>query len=203
MSQELDLGDLRHYRTYHRPAKEGREFILRIGTQHSGVVEVRAPLVIAGVKQALSWRTKAKWAELLDFERTVVLSRARVARLWRAAAGEYGKPAKKAPYIVRGPTLNPTFMETFWTVDLFMAVDYASYWQSLCEGPYWCEVRGPNGKIVLSRLPIERMYHAEVKGSGGSITETVIRVGGPNGKCMVGPGICIPMGEVIAHRQVV
>jgi len=200
---DFDHGDLRHHRTYHREAKEGREFILRVRTKKRGIVELGAKLVIDAVSLALKWRSKADWAELLDFERKTVLSGTRVARLWRAAAGEYGRPTKEHPYIVRGPTINPTFMEEFWTLDLLKAVDYAYYWQSLCEGPYWCEVRGPNGNIVLSRMPIERMYHAEVKGYGGSIVTMVVSVGGPNSKAYVGPGVYIPIGEVNEYRKIV
>jgi hypothetical protein len=176
---------------------------LRLQTCRSGILETRAPLLIDAVKQALTWRTKARWAEILDFERKMVLSRARLGRLWRAAAGSYGRPTKDKPFIVCGPTINPTFMEEYWTLDLLKAVDYAYDWQGYGEGPYWCEVRGPDGRIVLPRCPIEMMHRAEVKSYGGSIVEMIIQVGGPDSTCLVGPGFCIPQGKVLEYRKIV
>lgn len=196
----IDLSDLTHYRTYHRPALAGREFVLRIMTHRSGAVVFRHTLLVDALKQALSWCHKGEWIELRDFEGKVLVSRVRFARLLRAASGDYGIPSKERPYMVQGPTINPTFMEEYWTVDLLKALDYAVHWQSNCDGPYWAEVRAPNGKLVLPRSVVMELYHASVKAYGGSITVSIIRT---TDKFFVGPGFCMQLGEVVESRRIV
>lgn len=61
-------------------------------------------------------------------------------------------------------------MEEYYYSDLLGAMSFAVNWLWQYHDSYWVVLRGPNGKVILGNREVERMYHAEVRASGGSIT---------------------------------
>ena len=164
--------------TYHRPALDGREFMMRLKLlEGSQIIGWQHKFFVDAVKQVLRWRSHAKWAEIVDYEGKAIISRTRMARLWRAADEEYGKPTIPTPYRVRAEVICPGIIHEYLTLSLANAINYASWWhENGWDDPAWVEVRGPNGRIVVSRMLSLRMYHGEVKAYGGSIVTSMIEV---------------------------
>ena len=173
--------DAESYSAQHKAALHGRRFILKVCMTNTGkILEFQNRMLMVLVAQLLStWCGKATWAGIWSFEGKPVIEPHTVVKLWAANRCCFGVSSTQMPFIVRGPTLNPTFIEEYTAKNILNAIDFATGWLSNCwKDHYWVKGLGPNGQCIISRREVEQMYHAEMRAAGWSITESVIQADG-------------------------
>jgi hypothetical protein len=171
--------DIGLYQTYHKEALKGREFVLVVEfSQRFGLgFERKYRKLMDALATALRWCGKARSIRIVDFEKKPIVSDLIIERLWAAKRNCYGVPSNQKQFVVSGPTINPEFIEDYYSMNILQAVDFATDWlDNSWDEPYWVLLRGPDGRVILPRQAIRRMYHAEVKATGGSISEHIVRV---------------------------
>ncbi|MFC1720752.1 hypothetical protein ACFL0K_00655 [Patescibacteria group bacterium] len=162
------------HHTYHRKTIPGREF--KVCFSIFGLtffVPFKIAKLIDAVRLSLSLWSIVSWVEILDYEGNILLGRKRLAHLCHIARNHRGN------FEVFGPTINPTFIEAYVSNDLLSAIDFALDWiDNSWDNPYWVKIAKSNSKMVLPSHCIEKMYHANVRASGGSIHTCVIDTSG-------------------------
>lgn len=170
------------------------KLIVRLAS-HNRPIGFRGRFLMELVKQALAWRGKALRAHIESFEDKIVVSPKTVSALWAADAACYGRPSARHPFIVRGPTINPTFIEEYTAQNIWNAVRFGAHWiHNSWNEPYWVKVLAPNGTIVVRDSTLQRMYRAEIKAQGGSIVEYIAL--GPS-NMPIGGSIALHVTEVL------
>lgn len=153
----------------------GREFTLKVR-----LADVTEPRLFYStdltelLRQGLQWRRHALSAVITSFKDEVILSSRQMMNLWAADAGCYGTPSKTAPFIIRGPVINPMAFEWYESQDLLEAFGFAKSWFYCDEEPYWIVVRGPNGRTILRAADLEKIHLLELEAQGCPITRHVV-----------------------------
>ena len=123
-----------------------------------------------------------------------------MSRLWAAAANNFGTADEEVLFTIYGPTLNPDCMEWYFSLSLLEAVDFAASWFNQEPFPYWAVVRGPNGKVVIGSSELERIYHAEMRARGITVTTMMVI---PSDAFLTAGGTTIRLAQVTSIRRVV
>ncbi len=195
------MNNVKNYGCHHAMALVGRGFFLRIGLKDGCVADFYSRELMKLVKDALSWQGNALWARINDSEGHVVISAKTMSRLWVAAVGCYGVASEETPFIIRGPILNPSHIVWYYSLDLFGAVNFATDWlNNSWDDPYWVTICGPNGRVILGNRELERMYHAEVRSRGHSITITLVR---PSDDTVVSGNCAVRLPVILSESRIV
>ena len=195
------MNNVKNYGVHHAQALVGHGFFLKIGLKDGCVADFYSRGLMKLVNDALSWQGKALWARINDSEGCVVISAQTMDRLWAAVAGRYGVASKEAPFVIRGPTLNPSHVVWYYSLDLFGAVNFTTDWfNNGYDDPYWVTICGPNGRVILGNRELERMYHAEVRGRGASITVMLVR---PSDDISISGNCAVRSSVILSEHRVV
>lgn len=194
------MNNVKDYGCHHAMALVGRGFFLRIGLKDGCVADFYSRELMKLVKDALAWQGNALWARINDFEGRVVISAKTMDHLWEASVGRYGVASEETPFVIRGPILNPSHVVRYYSLDLFWAVNFAADWlNNWWDDPYWVIICGPNGRVILGNRELERMYHAEVRSRGYSITVMLVR---PSDDVIVSGDCTVRLPFVISERRI-
>ena len=189
------------YQTHHLEAIEGREFVLRVRSPESNqVLQFKYAKLMEAIAEALSWRKKALWARIVDFEARPLISSRLMVQLWAADSGCYGAPSAQTLFVIRGPVINPNDLWEYESANLLGAIDYATYWlNDTFDEPYWVNIRAPGGRMVMGREALKRLYHAEITASGGMLMEYIMK---PSDKVVaLADGAVFLLPEIVSQRQ--
>lgn len=192
--------DVKDNRSYHRSALPGREACLSVRHGREGNPSVIRGNLVDLLKVALPYAGKVYSASIVDYRGKVVVTPRLMTMFWAAELGCFGTGSDTAPYTITGPTINPTFLEQYHSIDLFGALDFAVWWAGSDEDPYWIRLRGPNGRLIMSPKTVEGLYHSSFGAAGGSITVSLVR---PSNNILVGDGVAIRLPEVLSSTRIV
>jgi len=89
----------------------------------------------------------------------------------------FGEPTEDSRFTVTGPTINPEYLETYYSMNIIDAIDFAVWWLDSSDDPYYVIIHSPDGDVVLTQTVLKKMYYSEVEASGGTISEGVVGIG--------------------------